>query len=489
MRQALRDTRGKRRHNMAGESIVQPMLSALESDIVEGRLPPFVCTYPPRSAYVSGEAPADISDLWRQDRRISGDDINIYVHVPFCSYKCGFCNLYTVICTNNVQHDRYVRALRAQIRLHREIIESRRVRTLYIGGGTPTLLPALMLGEIFAELDIANSDWRHTVEEVAIEASPDSLSGTSGEQYVRDLAALGINRVNVGVQSLQPRELKDAGRARAGTDQISQALHAVRLAGIRNLSTDLIIGFSGQKEEDWDSSVNSLLEYRPDTISTYFLTIRPDAWFSRTGRYGAERDQALWGRYDRARSRFLKMGYVQDSNVRFKLPGTGGYVQKSLQFSGVPVLGIGAGSRSYNNTNDYLIGGGANPSVKQVEDYMTAVESGSLAATSGFRFDPEERLRKRFALGLMDLKLTELDPQDRASHLQGLEPILEAARRLGLVEFPGPEHVRLTPLGLRHKDVLSWAFFSDLVRKRDAAFFAGLAGSARRPVSVVDPRG
>ncbi len=446
----------------------------LEKALCEVRIPPFVCAYPPRSAYLVSEAPASIPAVWEADQALSRDDLNLYIHVPFCGYKCGFCNLYTIICTEDESHTRYVEALRGQLRLQRRVIETRRIRTLYIGGGTPTLLRPERLRVVFDELDRLRPIWRSEVEEVAIEASPDSLSGRSGEGYARALVALGVDRVNVGVQSFQPRELRDAGRARADVDQILDSISALRSAGVRNLSTDLIIGFHGQSDKSWEASVRALLEIRPETISTYFLTIRPDAWFIRTNKYTYERDRSLYARYDHARDVFLCAGYIQESNVRFILPGRGGYRQKSLQFAGVPVLGIGAGARSYNNTADYLVGGSSNPSMGQVQTYMAHIEGGLLQAVSGFRFTDEERLRKRLVLDLFDLHLAELDRFGLAAHHDIYEPLLVAAKELGLAEEPEPGRIRLTSLGYRHRDLLSWAFFSDRVRERDSAFYAEL---------------
>jgi oxygen-independent coproporphyrinogen III oxidase len=455
---------------MSAQEAVEFLRQGLETQ----RIPPFVCVYPPRSSYLPSETPSSVAALWEADTALSGSDLNLYVHIPFCSYKCGFCNLYTVICTEDELHARYVNSLARQLDLHGDAIACRRLRTIYVGGGTPTLLRPEHLSVIFDRLDRIQPAWRLYVEEVAIEASPDSLSGTTGARYARALGALGVDRVNIGVQSLEPRELREAGRARAGVDKIHQSIEAVRAARISNLSTDLIIGFHGQTDETWAASVKSLLEYRPDTISTYFLTIRPDAWFIRTKRYSYERDKALFARYDFARSTLLSAGYVQESNVRFILPGSGGYRQKTLQFAGVPVLGIGAGARSYNNTTDYLIGGGQNPSLRQIETYMEQAEAGLVTATSGFFLNDEERQRKRLVLDLFDLSLDELDRFGHAKHSSSYDPIFATAKDLGLISELHPRRMTLTPLGVRHRDLMSWAFFSDIVRARDENFYAEL---------------
>lgn len=443
-----------------------------------GAVPPFVYCYPTRSAYRPMEG-VDVERIWAEDVSHSPNrDLNLYLHVPFCRYKCGFCNLYTVISEDEDLYDAYTDALCREIRAHADIIGARRLRTIYIGGGTPSLLRRRNFDQLFGTFDEVYPNWRSTADEVAIEATPDSIVDDPGS--VRHLMALGLTRANMGIQSLRPAEIKEAGRSRAGEQVVRRAIGIVKEAGLPNLSTDLIMGFAGQSDQTWRESVDELIQLDPETISTYFLTVRPDAWFSRTGKYEYMRDPVLYDRYDYAQQAMLDAGYVQESNVRYKRPGRGGYVQKVLQFRGTPVLGLGAGARTYTNTVDYLVGGSSNPNVAEVAGYIEAVRDDCIRPRAGFVYDDRERIRKRLALDLFDLDLGELERYGWSQHRETFEPVLAAAEQQGLLIRLPAGRVQLTRTGFKYRDVLSWMFFSDSVRERDREFYGALHGDNSR---------
>ncbi|MFD0396371.1 hypothetical protein ACFQ3Z_45910 [Streptomyces nogalater] len=153
---------------------------------------------------------------------------------------------------------------------------------------------------------------------------------------------MGLTRANIGIQSLVPAEIREAGRGQANERVIREAIEIIRDKRLPNLSTDLIMGFAYQTPESWCHSVDELVALAPETISTYFLTVRPDAWFSKTGAYQYMWNPDLYERYDYANAAFREAGYIQESNVRYKKLGRGGYQQKVLTFHGVPLLGLGA---------------------------------------------------------------------------------------------------------------------------------------------------
>ena len=440
-----------------------------------GAIPPFVYCYPTRSAYRELDPAWTVDRIWDEDRLHSlTNELNLYLHVPFCRYKCGFCNLYTVISKEQELHDAYTEALCRQLDRHSEIIQRRTLKTVYIGGGTPTLLSRQNFDAIFARIAEIYPNWRATVEEVCVEATPDSIVDSEEPNIVRFLMERGLTRINMGVQSMKRAELREAGRSRAGEDVIRRAVEIVKQHRLPNLSTDLIMGFAGQTDESWRESVEELVALEPETISTYFLTIRPDAWFSSTGKYRYQRDPELYERYDVARSIIGSAGYVQESNVRYKRQGLGGYRQKVLQFRGVPVLGIGAGARTYTNTVDYITGGSAEPSLSEITAYVKAVRDGRLRITAGYVYDDAERIRKRLVLDLFDLDLSELAPYRVDEHADLYEPILEGALEEQLLLEVGPTRFQLTPRGYKYRDIVSWLLFSDEVVRRDREFYERL---------------
>jgi oxygen-independent coproporphyrinogen-3 oxidase len=376
----------------------------------------------------------------------------------------------------------YVTAMLAELAAHDFVFEDRTLRTIYIGGGTPSLLPLSDFDRIFKQIDVLAPQWRRTVEEVCIEASPDSLDTPKGVGKLARLKDLGLTRVNLGVQSLAQGELRHAGRNRANVDRIYNAIDTIRAVDIVNLSTDLIIGFENQTDESWQTSVEDLVSLRPETISTYFLTIRPDAWFSCTGHYDYSRAGSLYDRYDVAHDAFLSAGFAQESNVRYKL-ADGGYRQKVLQFHGVPVLGVDLGARTYTNTVDYLRWTPLEPRHLALKRYMES-SGKSLTVNFGFIYSPEERLRKRLALDLFELDVAETAAfvgVDRHMFEVDLTTLIER----GMACLDGSVY-RLTERGYKYRDIISWHFFSDNVKRLDDEYYAGLdrVGPRLIPLSV-----
>ncbi|MDQ1049360.1 coproporphyrinogen-III oxidase family protein [Streptomyces sp. V4I2] len=441
--------------------------------IEQGVIPPYQYSYPPRSTYRPlDEGAWDAREVWARDlSNHQVPELNLYLHVPFCRYKCGFCNLYTVISTDQELYDAYTDALCAQIRDHAEVIQARRLRTVYIGGGTPSLLGTRHFEKIFDTLGSVYPNWRSTVEEVAVEATPDSIVADP-EGFGR-LLQLGLTRANIGIQSLVPQEIREAGRGQAGEDTIRRAVGIAHERGLPDLSTDLIMGFAGQTPESWRHSVDELAKLAPTTVSTYFLTVRPDAWFSRTGSYQYMWKPELYERYDYAREVFTAHGYVQEGSVRYKKPGRGGYVQKVLTFHGVPLLGLGVGARSYTSVLDYMTGS-VKPSLTEVAQYIDQAKAHTLRPTTGFVLTPEERARKRLVLDTFDLDLAELDRSGLDAIADEVAAVLDAAESNGLVHRVGPGRIQLTPKGFKYRDVLSWMFYSGRVKHLDREYYEGL---------------
>jgi oxygen-independent coproporphyrinogen-3 oxidase len=446
--------------------------------IEDGAIPPFVYCYPTRSAYVEYgnlSIPWTIPQIWEEDLNHSpSSDLNLYIHVPFCRYKCGFCNLYTIISTDQSEYDAYTDALCKQLEESRGIIERRNLRTIYIGGGTPSLLSRSNFASIFNKITDIYPNWRSITDEVCLEATPDSIADSEEPNIVKYLVDLGVTRINMGVQSLRKIELKAAGRLKANEDVIRKAASIAKRCNLPNLSTDLIMGFEGQTDETWEQSVRELVDLDPETISTYFLTIRPDAWFSKTGRYTYHRDPHLYSRYDIARDIILAAGYVQESNVRYKRQGLGGYRQKVLQFQGVPYLGIGAGARTYTNTVDYIIGGSHKPSHQQVAEYIQAIRNHENLIKAGFEYNDDERIRKRLVLDLFNLDVRDLERYHFSDRAHNYMETIEAGIDEGVIAQVGPSRYQLTRKGFKYRDILSWLLFSDTVVERDARFYQNI---------------
>ena len=196
---------------------------------------------------------------------------HLYIHLPFCASRCGYCDFVTVVGRSG-QHGVYVDALLAELELERKVLAPR-LESLFLGGGTPTLTQAGELERLLGALPPA--------EEVTVEANPETVTP--------ELAALlrdcGVTRVSLGAQSFQPRLLGVLDR-RAGPDDVRRSVYALRDANFDNVSLDLIYGIPGQSAPDLDADLSEALALEPEHISCYELEAKPGTRF--THAHGAE---------------------------------------------------------------------------------------------------------------------------------------------------------------------------------------------------------
>ena len=199
-------------------------------------------------------------------------NVGVYVQVPFCQTKCTYCNFHTGVFSDDL-YAPYVDAVAREIaeypRLLRENgispIHEPIINTVYIGGGTPSLLDPKSLRGI---LDAIRVNFNCEFEEVTLEADPETITQEKAAVW-RDS---GFNRISMGVQSFHDGELKAAGRMHRRED-IFNATRILREASFRNISADLIAGLPHQTDASWDDSVGKLLALRPEHISIYLMEI------------------------------------------------------------------------------------------------------------------------------------------------------------------------------------------------------------------------
>jgi len=190
-----------------------------------------------------------------------GLDIALYIHIPFCRAKCAYCDFNSYANLNSV-HDDYTDALVREI----ELAAPLSVRTIYIGGGTPTVLPLSHLARIFEA--IRREFVTIATTEITVEANP----GTVAPEQLADLRTLGVTRLSLGVQSFIDSELRLLGRIHSASEAM-KAFQAGRQAGFDNLSLDLLYGLPGQQLASWRRSLDQALALHPDHLSLYALTL------------------------------------------------------------------------------------------------------------------------------------------------------------------------------------------------------------------------
>ena len=192
---------------------------------------------------------------------------HLYVHLPFCSSRCGYCDFVTVIGRRG-DHATYVDAMVAELELERRLLAPQ-VETVFLGGGTPTFTEPDALRRLLAALPSA--------EEVTIEANPETVTPTVAAL----LRAAGVNRVSLGAQSFQP-ELLDVLERVAKPDTVRGAFYHLRAAGFDNISLDLIYGIPGQSTSALEADLSGALALGPEHLSCYELEAKPGTRFTHT---------------------------------------------------------------------------------------------------------------------------------------------------------------------------------------------------------------
>lgn len=365
----------------------------------------------------------------------------VYVHIPFCQSRCDYCDFYSTT-LGVAAMGRYVDALLAEARL-RGVEIGARVSTLYLGGGTPSLLPPEQLRRLVDGL-------RRTFDisgEATIEVNPDDVSPAMARAW----RAAGFNRVSMGVQSMVDDELLAVGR-RHTSRQVRQAVAVLREAGFDNLSLDVIYGLPGQTLDTLHVTLDAMLGLRPEHLSAYCLSYEPGTrlWSRRQTGEVTEADEDLCeAMYGAIAGRLRQQGYEHYEISNFALPGRQAR-HNSAYWDGTPYLGLGAGAHSY----DGLWRRHINPA--DIAAYERDVLDGGTVAGDDDVLGLEERFEEMVMLGLRTARGIDLDRMERDLGADYRTRLERAARRHlddGMLRRDGHALV-LTPRALFVSDLI-----------------------------------
>ena len=278
----------------------------------------------------------------------------IYVHVPFCRSFCTYCDFYSEVaakCRKNESElfDGFAQALYAEAKARGHEITDE-TNTLYIGGGTPSVLPL----SVFKGLLDALSEAGHggPYDEFTVEVNPEDIV-EKGEAYVEGLLKLGVNRISMGVQSFDDGILKFMNR-RHDADTARRAYAVLENAGVRNISIDLIFGLPQLSDEQWADTLKKALEISPSGvlpqhISSYQLSVEPGSMLARMvekGMWSEASDELCERQYSILCETLAQAGYHHYEISNFALPGHEA-VHNSAYWRHVPYVGLGPGAHSY----------------------------------------------------------------------------------------------------------------------------------------------
>ncbi|GAA3161325.1 MULTISPECIES: STM4012 family radical SAM protein [Streptomyces] len=431
----------------------------------------YVYAYPHKTAYRPLAPRPALRDLWAGEPK---DALSLYLHIPFCEVRCGFCNLFTRIGAPGDLTTRYLDALDRQATAAREALGDGgpvRFAAAAFGGGTPTYLDA---GELSRLCDIAER--RMGADLRAVPLSVETSPGTATADRLAVLAERGATRVSIGVQSFVDAEARSAVRPQRRAD-VEAALGRIRDARIPVLNIDLIYGIDGQTPATWRTSLDAALAWRPEELYLYPLYVRPLTALGAPGRDPDTTGDAAWDAqrlalYRQGRDHLLAHGYEQVSMRMFRRPGAlaQGPDDHACQTDGM--IGLGCGARSYTSrlhySFDYAVG---MREVRSLIDAYTATEDFTRAEVGRYVEGDEARRRHLLQSVLQAAGM----PLDGYRARFGSHPADDFPAELAAFTARGwlTEHdglLRLTPEGLAHSDALGPELFSPAVRAAMAAY-------------------
>ena len=272
----------------------------------------------------------------------------IYIHVPFCRSFCTYCDFYSEIACRGKdmeQFEAYTDSICREIESRRDDIEaSYTPDTVYIGGGTPSVLPLSCLERIVKALGV------HGTEEFTIEVNPDDIVG-KGADYVAGLLGLGVNRVSMGVQSLDDGILRWMNR-RHDAASAAKAFDILRQAGVGNISVDVIFGLSQLDCHTLEDTLDGILSWKPDHVSAYQLSIEEGSALARMvedGRYTEADEDLCRAQYDLICRRLAEHGMHHYEISNWAVPGREA-VHNSGYWKRLPYAGFGPGAHSFRGS-------------------------------------------------------------------------------------------------------------------------------------------
>lgn len=269
----------------------------------------------------------------------------LYIHIPFCKSRCIYCDFYSTTCGSDIRKA-YIEAACREITLRKEYLDQPVLSSVYIGGGTPSVLTAKELYIIFAT--IAEHWQLSSNAEVTLEANPDDIN----PDYAKALAELPVNRVSMGVQTFDNEMLRFLHR-RHTAEQVHQAVDSLLAAGIDNISIDLIYGLPNQTIDLWQSDLDQALALPVCHLSAYSLTYEegtPLFLLREQGKVREVDEELSLQMYSLLMEKAEAVGFHHYEISNFALPGYEAR-HNSGYWSGMHYLGVGPAAHSYNRTS------------------------------------------------------------------------------------------------------------------------------------------
>jgi len=378
----------------------------------------------------------------------------IYVHIPYCAWKCGYCAFNSRPLRDASEHIAYLTALRSELGLRAAELAALRVETVYFGGGTPSLAPPDGLSALVRAI-LAGAGAGSAPVETTLEANPEGLvrrgaDGLTGDERLARLRAGGFDRLSLGVQSFDPGALAYLER-RHGPDDGPRAIAAARRTGFDNVSLDLIVGLPAPHDRCHRADVARALECGPEHLSVYLLGIEDPSRLAgavAAGHASAPDPEQQAAAFLECHTALVAAGYEHYEVSNYARPGRRAR-HNAAYWTGAPYLGLGAGAHSYLRTPD---GAFRRANVADPDAYVRTLARGQDPTDFLEPIDAETARREQLMLALRTS--SGLNPGAFGAASRALERRLARLEERGLFTREG-SHWRPTPEGFLYADGLT----------------------------------
>ncbi|MFK7797448.1 MAG: STM4012 family radical SAM protein [Aureispira sp.] len=422
----------------------------------------YAYSYPHKSSYRVLDQPRTLKEIWQAENK---QQLFLYVHVPFCEMRCGFCNLFTTANPKAALEQPFIKSLQLQAAQVRQAIGAEaRFNRVAIGGGTPSFLSLKDLEQVLIVVQ-QQMGLQYRAVPFSVELSPK----TTTPEKLALLYEQGTNRASIGVQSFLLEETKALGRPQR-PEEVRQALTWIRQSAIPSMNIDLIYGMAGQTTASWQRSLEETLAFEPEEIFLYPLYVRPLTGLGK--REQAWNDHRL-NLYRFGRDFLLSKGYEQVTMRIFKRQNS---PQEALPPYNSPedgMVGLGVGARSYTRSfhysSDYAVG---RKGVQQIiHDYHTKSAQDFAEVDYGVALDLQEQQRRYVIKSLLEGHYLDVAAYE---HFFGSNPLIDLPElhqlhALDLLEST-TEHLQLNTTGLECSDIIGPWLYSTAVKAQMDAF-------------------
>lgn len=427
------------------------LVKTLAQRLQEGGYDGYVYSYPHKMAYRPLEPPLPLQQVWQDEDTSS---LFLYLHLPFCEMRCGFCNLFTTVRPGSELVENTLQAIERQAKTVAEAIAPKKVAQAAIGGGTPSYLSQAQLGRLF---EAVAGSWPVSWPDipVSLEVSP----GTVTPEKLQLLRDLGVSRLSLGLQSFLDEDLAALHRPRLGADP-DKVCEQIKETGFPVFNIDLIYGIEGQDESRWLKSLESALRWEPEELYLYPLYVGKLTGLDRLGRHPGELRRSL---YRVARDLLKSCGYRQLSMRHFRRQGIAYEGDYCCQEDGM--VGLGPGARSYTRklhySSEYAVG---QPGVRAIISAFAQADYS--VAQYGVRLELEEEKRRDLLKSLLRTEGLEVARyQSRFGTAPSEDfPELGELEELAMAQL-SPERIVLTESGLAYSDTIGPWLYSESIQK------------------------